>query len=287
MKFRLCAALTLSTVIMFTIVCDNSPTRHGSLPDLTSDIISLDVGKSQLLGWESLEIGFDSVLIDDRCILGSPDNCFYGHASTRFWLHMPDADTIWLDFDIYTGDSLWGTGSLYSLDTAGLLLTFVSLDPHPRWEEIHTYDEYSAGLVITDNFADDSSGASVIPTNMSNLFVRMDEYHADSAWIADDSVGIRVSHGGGCSNHYYQLFWNPDVFAESLPPQADLYLRHFNNRDFCRALLSKRPMFDLTPIKEAYFNYYGDADSATVLLNIHDYFDGSTTDIQLPYHFTP
>jgi len=282
---KLLVTLFLIAIAILFVACEGGPTKSsGTQPQ--SDIAYFKVGQSRPLGYGNYQIGFDSVLIDDRCAIGSPSDCFYGHALTRFWLHQPNSDTIWLDLDINTGDSLWGSGSLTSVDTAGILVTLASLDPHPRWGQTHKYSEYTAGLLLTDDFADDSSGARLFATYMSNQFMRLDDYDLDSAWIDSDSLTVQVRHGGGCRAHYYQLFMNPDSLAQSSPLQADLYLRHYNNADACLAYLLKRPVFDIDAIKVAYFLMDDGLDSGSVRLNIHGYTDEPDDQFQLMYHFS-
>ncbi len=66
--------------------------------------------------------------------------------------------------------------------------------------------------------------------------------------IREDKLLIRVSYGGGCRLHLFQLNWDGQIM-ESNPFQVDLELSHNNNEDMCRALITEDLQFDLSTLQ--------------------------------------
>jgi len=74
-------------------------------------------------------------------------------------------------------------------------------------------------------------------------------FGAELPEIKDDKLNIRVSYGGGCKEHSFQLNWD-GIIMESFPPQVRFDLSHDNHGDTCMALLSDTLVFDLSAIKD-------------------------------------
>ena len=78
--------------------------------------------------------------------------------------------------------------------------------------------------------------------------------------LAGDCLELKVSYGGGCEKHDFAMYWDGN-WAESMPPQVNLFLYHNNHGDNCRALLNEKLVFDLQPVR---YNGVGQ-----VIVNIH------------------
>lgn len=102
--------------------------------------------------------------------------------------------------------------------------------------------------------------------------LRLDAFDLKAVSINGDTLFVDVTYGGGCQPHDYALFMSPSVFAESLPVQANLYLRHNANGEACKALLQAKLCFDLRPVAEQYRKFYGGL--APITLNMHGYSSG-------------
>ena len=85
--------------------------------------------------------------------------------------------------------------------------------------------------------------------------------------IEGDLLQLMVTYSGGCENHTFKLYGSRN-FAESLPPQVNLFLSHNANGDVCEALMGEDLVFDFSPLKKAYRNAY--QDDGPVVLRIHE-----------------
>ncbi|MBC8090340.1 MAG: hypothetical protein H7Z40_24030 [Phycisphaerae bacterium] len=73
----------------------------------------------------------------------------------------------------------------------------------------------------------------------------------DSARVVGDTLVAAVSHGGGCTEHTYQLVIGT-AWMESFPVQVRARIAHNAKGDPCRALLRKELRMALRPLKGAY-----------------------------------
>jgi hypothetical protein len=60
-----------------------------------------------------------------------------------------------------------------------------------------------------------------------------------------NTLEIKVSYGGGCENHTFELIGSPNI-SKSLPPIRSIQLIHRANKDACKALIIKDLMFDVS-----------------------------------------
>jgi hypothetical protein len=91
-----------------------------------------------------------------------------------------------------------------------------------------------------------------------------DPMSVDAAFIEEDTLHVRVSHGGGCAEHAYgAVAWNG--WMESHPVQVGVLLAHESHDDPCDALLTADLRFDLTALRDAYRESYGPAPATLVL----------------------
>ncbi len=109
----------------------------------------------------------------------------------------------------------------------------------------------------------------VIIINASPDSLQMDSFALHGIAINGDKLALDISHSGGCKQHYYTLFMSPGAFLKSFPAQADLYLQHNGNGDFCEALLRPQLSFDLRPVAELYQNLYQRRDP--IQINVYGY----------------
>jgi hypothetical protein len=86
-------------------------------------------------------------------------------------------------------------------------------------------------------------------------------YTIDSIKINEDILSVYVNYSGGCESHSFELYSN-DMYAKSMPPQLSLCLRHTNNNDNCRELISKELKFNVANLKYA--------GKSTVVLKLAD-----------------
>lgn len=89
--------------------------------------------------------------------------------------------------------------------------------------------------------------------NQETLLIGKVEMHSDSsdvikiedAKIVGNKLEIKVSYGGGCENHSFELIGSPNI-SKSLPPIRSIQLIHSANKDACKALIIKELKFDIS-----------------------------------------
>ena len=62
--------------------------------------------------------------------------------------------------------------------------------------------------------------------------------------IAGNCLEATITYSGGCQEHEFALYWN-EMWAESMPPQTQIFLYHNSNGDKCRALKNETVSFAL------------------------------------------
>ena len=87
--------------------------------------------------------------------------------------------------------------------------------------------------------------------------------------IEGDTLIVDVEYGGGCGHHLFSICWPRRAFVEGDPVQVPLELWHGGGGDSCTAILSETLTFDLSPLKEAWKDDYGDT-SGSMILDIVD-----------------
>jgi len=60
-----------------------------------------------------------------------------------------------------------------------------------------------------------------------------------------NTLEIKVSYGGGCENHTFELIGSPNI-SKSLPPIRSIQLIHRAHKDACKALIIKEMAFDIS-----------------------------------------
>ena len=82
---------------------------------------------------------------------------------------------------------------------------------------------------------------------------------------------MSVSYGGGCADHYFQVYMSPSAFYKSYPVQADLYIYHEDNDDPCDAWLTTEIDVSIVPIIRRHEEIFGRSDA--IMLNVYEYFE--------------
>jgi hypothetical protein len=72
-----------------------------------------------------------------------------------------------------------------------------------------------------------------------------DVIKVEDAKIVGNKLEIKVSYGGGCENHSFELIGSPNI-SKSLPPIRSIQLIHRANKDACKALIIKDLLFDIS-----------------------------------------
>ena len=93
-----------------------------------------------------------------------------------------------------------------------------------------------------------------------------------SANLNNDCLHLVVEYSGGCLRHKFCLGWN-GALAESLPPQAFLYVQHKDPGDPCDAIVTQHLYFDVSKIQEKPYKH--------IILNVI----GSNKTISLNYTY--
>ncbi len=245
---------------------------------VTDSTVTLELGEKAIILPDSLTIEFFQFGNEGRC----PTNveCFWeGAASMIFKVYTPDSDTI----TEYIGITGAGDGSQLSLLAHGYRIMMDSLSPYPvNVEDPIDTSAYRATLHIKDTAHISPEIREAKTTNIEPVNIMLDHFNLDSVDINGDTLYVSINYSGGCREHLVDLYMSPDVFAESNPVQANLYLRHYGNNDACRALISKTYSFDISPIAELYQTMYTDTNS--IRLNVFDYYEGTSVSvIIIPY----
>lgn len=131
----------------------------------------------------------------------------------------------------------------------------------------------AAALVLAACSACDSSGDE--PASSIGLLGTVvtsadgapnDALTIDSARVVGNNLVANVSHGGGCTDHRYQLVIGT-AWMESFPVQVRARIAHNANGDNCRALLRRELSMDLLPLADAYRAAYKQP-SGSVLIRL-------------------
>ena len=270
---RILAGLTLAAALLLW-QCGDNPVQSNQVKLGESFVLKL--GQSVDVQGEALSVTFREVATDSRCPTGAM--CFWaGIAETRVTLAKRTGDTAQVTVAIL-GVSEIASDERYAVDTMGYHIVLQRLDPYPDLTPFarnsRIPDPYQATLKVTRSIAALAPMPSVIITNIPPDSIQIDHFAIDSISILGDTLNLSVNYGGGCKNHYFFLYMSPATFLESMPVQANLWLRHFGNNDSCKCDGGKcynhrKVRFDLKPIAELYRQTYQRIDP--IILNIPEY----------------
>ena len=256
-----------------TVGLNNQSRNHIPVNPLSNNPFELHLGETTFLEPENLEVTFDAVLHDSRC--PSDVVCFWEGMATIELRIIDLPDTHFVTVSIFGGDPQYGTPFPSPLDTLGLRLTLLALDPYPV-SIVQTPDStFLATLSVFRHPPLDSVDGEVVITNMSPGNIVLDQFRLNKVQIDGDVITLDIQFAGGCEEHEFELFMSPAEFLESRPVQADLYLRHDGNGDACEALLQRSVAFDLRPVAHQHQILYGYVEC--IALNVHHYPENDST----------
>lgn len=86
-----------------------------------------------------------------------------------------------------------------------------------------------------------------------------DNFEVENASLEGDILSIDISYSGGCEDHEFDLYFN-GAYMKSLPPKANLFLKHNANGDACRSMIKQTLRFNIKKVKASY-------DSVILYLN--------------------
>ena len=110
----------------------------------------------------------------------------------------------------------------------------------------------------------------VINKSSYNL-ASQDPFEFESVLLDQDLLIMEISHHGGVKDHTFVLIGSGD-FMESAPIQTTIVLSHDANGDSGEALVTKKLIFDLKPLKTAFLNVYSFfAPSGNLLIHLENY----------------
>lgn len=255
---------------LLLLQCSDKPTQPEQAK--LGEPFVLKWGQTIAIQNEDLFVMFRDVVSDSRC----PTNalCFWpGIAEVQIRLATKSADTAVVTVGIL-GGSEGNSDCRCAADTLGYHIALLKLDPYPDLSissgSPRMPEAYRATLGITRSGVVSVPVPEVIITDLPPESIQIAHFGIDSMSIAGDTLDLAVSYGGGCQNHYFFLFMSPATFAESVPVQANLWLRHFDNADSCKCdggkCYNHRTLrFDLRPIAELCNQIYG--ESRRVVIN--------------------
>lgn len=246
------------------------------VPHLSGDK-TIEFGQTILISNESLYITFTEVT-EGRCPTGAL--CFWeGEAVAAFWVVVPDKRPVRVTPAIRPSSEPMQSPETIE-DALGYRFVLIRLDPYPDIDHLQPDEDYVAVLRVIDmrkhgKILPKIPPDPVISTWRQPIVFQRDPVSVLEGSIADDVLMLRVSHGGGCGDHAYKLFWRPG-FMESYPVQTNLFLQHVNIDDFCEAIIAPVYYFDIREIAERYAAGYGGYDD--IILNIYGYFEDEPGD---------
>jgi hypothetical protein len=84
-------------------------------------------------------------------------------------------------------------------------------------------------------------------------------------WPTD--LHLRLQYGGGCAEHRFVMCWDGAFDGSADPVQTTATLVHDADGDPCDAILQSEHMFDLSAIREAYGEAFGDEAPIGLVVN--------------------
>ncbi len=270
---RVFAAATLVACLLI-LQCSEKPTESERVR--LGEPFVLELGETTEVQGGNLLLEFQSVLTDSRCPSGVM--CFWqGIAEIVIKLRSSSGKTALVTLGVLGGTTANAENPDF-VDTLGYRLSLLRLEPYPSARSsrgdstsLSQVTGYRATLQIDQATTAADLTGSVTITDSPSDSILLDYYAIDSVSLGGDILTVAVHYGGCCKKHFFFLFMSPASFFESLPVQADLYLRHFADDDLCDCLGNSALRFDLKPIGDLYSQVYGIAEP--IALNISEFTD--------------
>ena len=280
---RVGSILGIALLILATAIGCSDPVEPEDQKVFLNTSFFLDHKETATVESENLKLTFTKIIRDDRC----PANaiCVWpGTAQIELRLDFGGSNQHDFTIDLLAGaDSI--ALDLFSVDVQGYNIRFESLQPYPgiyKFESSATSPEpprVTAKLRITKTSLQSTLDGVVRIADIDPVVLRLDPYQLDSVWVVGDTLMTNVSYSGGCARHYFFLQMTPAAFVETNPVQANLYVQHFSNRDFCDGWYEQTLRFDISKIRYYYEQVFGGFD--TIRLNVYDYFENTPGDFKI------
>lgn len=103
-------------------------------------------------------------------------------------------------------------------------------------------------LIIPSTNASSEIKNVIVDSNLDIATIGGALTNVDSLAIKGDVLSIFVNYSGGCKDHSFDLYSN-GMYAKSLPPKLTLFLKHTDNDDGCRSLISQELKFNISAVK--------------------------------------
>ena len=107
------------------------------------------------------------------------------------------------------------------------------------------------GCHSMDPYASNAGTYKVIiiedPLSFNIDSIEINHFTINQIFINANLLTLNVSYGGGCKEHSFKLYATHGIYFSN-PPQANVYLSHNANGDFCEAYITKNIKFDLSPM---------------------------------------
>jgi len=107
---------------------------------------------------------------------------------------------------------------------------------------------FSAGSCTKGNLLSDGPGDSIIISQALFANESADNFTIKNAFIIGDSLYVDITSGGCSGRSWVIRVVDAGVVAESYPVQRFIKI-FLENKELCKALITKRFAIDLTPIK--------------------------------------
>jgi len=127
------------------------------------------------------------------------------------------------------------------------------------------------------------TGDPIIITDTPGADLFHDYFDLAEAAVDGNDLKLTVKYSGGCKEHFFQVYMSPASFFESMPVQANIYIRHLGNDDPCRAYLTERLTVNIAEIKKLFSQSYG--PHGEVVLNILPHPLSQSEGIKVNYSF--
>ncbi len=133
------------------------------------------------------------------------------------------------------------------------------------------YGDNTGSLLFTRAAADRTGVIELMQLEVVNL-AASDRFSILTPGMYGDELRLQAEYSGGCSDHDFLLI-GPLTIPEGEPTPITLFLSHNSHGDPCRALLTDRLAFDLTPLKNRWKEVTGKTEG-DVEISLHDMHTG-------------
>lgn len=163
------------------------------------------------------------------------------------------------------------------------VVTLVDLAPYPEtWDNGRPAD---TAILIVERFSPNPPLVQeILPLDVPAEQLLHTPTDLTAAHISDHILTVSMQYAGGCNDHYFWTIMSPPLFAETNPPSAMLYLRHFTH-DLCEALVRSTRRFDMGSVDAIYRSEFrGDGELIIRLYGWIDDVAGSPELLTLRYN---